>query len=104
MLDNELTPKTSPSTYKGGSIGHKAFIVAELVLLKQCVDKIGFEGGDVWVRVVEKFNQECHVEWPEQGLNSLKKKFMEVWFIVKSTGATVNELNKTDGQFKAQDR
>ncbi|KAF8270624.1 hypothetical protein EI94DRAFT_1698714 [Lactarius quietus] len=31
----------------------------------------------MWIKVTEKFNQEHHMEWPECGLNSLKKKFME---------------------------
>jgi len=46
--------------------------VAELVHLNQCVDEIGFEGGDLWMKVAEKFSQEHHVEWPEHSTNSLK--------------------------------
>ena len=92
MQEDELTPKTSsPSTYKGGLASCKAFTVAELVLLNQCMDEIGFEGGDLWFKVTEKFNQEHHAEWPECSVNSLKKKFMEVLFyfkvLVMSTGS-----------------
>jgi hypothetical protein len=103
MLEDEPTPKASgPPTYKGGSAGRRAFTVAELVLLNQCVDEIGFEGGDLWMKVAEKFNQERHAEWPERNINSLKKKFMEVNFYdCRVYGQLIKIL---DRQFEAQDR
>lgn len=78
-LEDEPQQKSiSSSTYKGGSAGRKAFIAAELILLNQCVEEVGFEGGDLWIKVSEKFDQERKPNWPERNLNSLKKKFMEV--------------------------
>ena len=85
MLDvnvDKPTPTKASSastvTHRGGAAGRKAFTVPEIVLLNQCVDEIGFAGGDMWLKVVEKFNHDRHAEWPERSLNSLKKKFMEV--------------------------
>ncbi|KAH9021609.1 hypothetical protein EDB84DRAFT_1565242 [Lactarius hengduanensis] len=89
MLEDEPRPKTSgPSTHKGGLAGRKAFTIAELVLLNQCVDEVGFEGGDLWIKVAEKFDQERHAEWPERAINSLKKKFMEMVNSKPRTGDT----------------
>ncbi|KAF8258146.1 hypothetical protein EI94DRAFT_1708244 [Lactarius quietus] len=67
MLNDEQTPKTS--VYRGGLAGQKAFTVAEITLLTECIDEIRFKGGDMWIK--------RHMEWPEHGLNSLKKKFMK---------------------------
>lgn len=70
-------PQAKTTWYKGGSSGRKSFTVAELELLNECVEEVGFEGGDLWDKVVEKYNRE-RSEWPERTVNSLKKKFTEV--------------------------
>ena len=80
-LDEPRT-KATTTPFKGGSAGRKAFTVAELQLLNECVEEVGFEGGDLWIKAAEKFNRERCVrvppsEWPERSVNSLKKKFTE---------------------------
>ena len=75
--DGPHAKTTTFTRYKGGSTGRKSFTVAELELLNECVDEAGFEGGDIWDKVAEKYNQE-RGEWPERTVGSLKKKFTEV--------------------------
>lgn len=75
--DGPHTKTTTFTQYKGGSTEHKSFTVAELKLLNECVNEAGFEGGDIWDKVAEKYNQE-RGEWPEQNVSSLTKKFTEV--------------------------
>jgi hypothetical protein len=105
-LDEPQAKTTTFTQYKGGSTGHKSFSVVELELLNECMSVAGFEGGDLWMKVSEKYSQECHLEWPARCVNSLKKKFTEViiLFLLLHTNPESHCSYKIDDKLEAKDR